>query len=81
LASVFAVRLIDGKDRVTSMLQSIGEMAEDAAREPQRWVTLACKRRFSAGAKVVLVYGKGVATPPSDGNFAARHCQQGGQTL
>jgi hypothetical protein len=58
-----AVRLIDGKDRVT-VLQSIG-VAEDAAREPQRWVTLACKRRFSAGAKVVLVYGKGVATPPS----------------
>jgi uncharacterized protein YfaS (alpha-2-macroglobulin family) len=55
------VRLIDGKDR-TSMLQSIGEM-DDATREPQRWVTLACNRRLSAGAKVVLVFGKGVATP------------------
>jgi hypothetical protein len=56
-----AIRLIDGKDRA-ALLKSQG-LEVQAASEPLRFVTLTCNRRLTPGAKIALVYGKGVATP------------------
>jgi hypothetical protein len=61
-----AVRLVDGKDR-TDLLKSLGQEA-DAAREPLRFVTLACNRTLTPSSKVELVFGKGVRTPPTGNN-------------
>ncbi len=60
------VRLVGGKERI-AFLQSQGWI-EDAKRAPLSVVTLACKRSFSAAAKVQLVFGKGVATPSGVAN-------------
>ena len=57
-----AVRLIDGSER-TSLLKAQGLEAE-AKRNPLAIVTLACNRRLSSDAKVQIVFGKGVTTPP-----------------
>ncbi|MGE4239013.1 alpha-2-macroglobulin family protein [Ramlibacter sp.] len=43
-----------------------------AARDPLRFVTLACNRRLAPNAKVQLVYGKGVATPGGVANSVER---------
>lgn len=55
------VKLIDGKER-EELLKSQGQ-DKAAAREPLRYVTLACNRRLTPATKVQLVYGKGVSTP------------------
>jgi alpha-2-macroglobulin len=60
-----AVRLIDGKERV-SLLKAQG-MEDEAKADPLRIVTLACNRRLTPSAKVQLVFGKGVVTPPRAG--------------
>ncbi|MBT3067391.1 MG2 domain-containing protein [Rhodoferax sp. U11-2br] len=60
-----AVRLISGKDR-EALLTSQG-LDEQTARDPLSFVTLACNRRLTPGAKVTLVYGKGVASPGATG--------------
>ncbi|HEY8358128.1 MAG TPA: alpha-2-macroglobulin, partial [Ramlibacter sp.] len=43
-------------------------MDKAAAKEPQRYVALACNRRLPPNARVQLVYGKGVATPSGVAN-------------
>jgi len=60
------VRLIDGKDRA-ALLKSQGLEAQ-AAKEPLRIVTLACNRTLSPSARVQIVFGKGVSTPPLGSN-------------
>jgi len=67
LGERLAVRLIDGKDR-DALLKS-QYLDKDAAQSPLSFVTLACNRRLTPGAKVQLVYGKGVITPAT-GNSA-----------
>ncbi|MES2952720.1 MAG: MG2 domain-containing protein [Pseudomonadota bacterium] len=61
-----AVRLIDGKDRA-ALLKAQGLEAA-ATKDPLSVVTLACNRTLSPSAKVQLVYGQGVSTPPSGSN-------------
>jgi hypothetical protein len=53
------VKLIDGNER-EELLKSQG-LDKAAAKEPLRYVTLACNRRLTSAAKVQLVYGKGVS--------------------
>ncbi|MDZ7937058.1 MAG: MG2 domain-containing protein [Rhodoferax sp.] len=60
-----AVRLLDGKER-SSLLQAQG-LENEAKATPLSIVTLACNRRLTPDAKVQLVFGKGVATPPRAG--------------
>lgn len=55
------VRLIEGPDRA-ALLKANG-WDKPAAQEPQRFVTLACNRRFTPDSHVSIVFGKGVATP------------------
>ena len=57
------VRLIDGKDRA-ALLQAHG-LEASASKDPLSVVTLACNRTLTPGAKVQLVYGRGVSTPAS----------------
>ncbi|SFE04857.1 alpha-2-macroglobulin family protein [Paracidovorax konjaci] len=64
------VRLIDGAER-TSILQSLG-LEASARQEPLRYATLTCNRRLTSGAKVQLVFGKGVATPSGVANSVER---------
>ncbi len=60
------VRLIDGNER-TALLKANG-WDKAAATESQRYVTLACNRRFTPDTKVSIVFGKGVATPSGVAN-------------
>ncbi len=60
------VRLIEGSDR-TALLKS-QYLDKLAAKDPLRYVTLACNRRFTPDAQVSLVFGKGVATPSGVAN-------------
>ncbi|WP_411879169.1 alpha-2-macroglobulin family protein [Polaromonas sp. YR568] len=55
------VKLIEGKER-DELLKSQG-LDKAAAKDPLRYVTLACNRRLTPATKVQLVYGKGVSTP------------------
>lgn len=54
------VRLIEGAQRA-ELLQSL-HLDKAAAAAPLRYATLACTRRLTAGSKMQLVFGKGVAT-------------------
>nr|WP_315490209.1 MG2 domain-containing protein [uncultured Rhodoferax sp.] len=58
-----AIRLIDGKDR-TALLKSQGLEAA-AAKDPLSIVTMACNRTLTPSARVQIVFGQGVSTPPS----------------
>ena len=60
------VRLIEGEAR-TALLKALLPEKEVAA-QPQRFLTLACNRRLTAGGRVQLVFGKGVATPSGVAN-------------
>ncbi|MES2361718.1 MAG: MG2 domain-containing protein [Pseudomonadota bacterium] len=55
------VKLIAGAER-EALLKS-QNLDKAAAKEPLKFVTLACNRRLTPAAKVQLVYGKGVSTP------------------
>jgi hypothetical protein len=55
------VKLIDGQER-DALLKS-QHLDKAAAKDPQRFVTLACNRRLTPASKIQLVYGKGVSTP------------------
>ena len=61
-----AIRLIDGKDR-TALLKSQGLEAV-AAKDPLSIVTIACNRTLTPSARVQIVFGQGVSTPPSGSN-------------
>jgi hypothetical protein len=60
------VRLIDGADRAALLKANGWDKA--AAKEPQRYATLACNRRFTPDSRVSIVFGKGVATPSGVAN-------------
>ncbi|CAM3915380.1 alpha-2-macroglobulin family protein [Paracidovorax anthurii] len=64
------VRLIEGGERA-AMLQSLG-LEPSVKQDPLRYATLACNRRLTSGAKVELVFGKGVATPSGVANSVER---------
>ncbi|MDB5847092.1 MAG: alpha-2-macroglobulin, partial [Rhodoferax sp.] len=60
------VRLIDGAER-SALLKAQG-FDKAAAKDPLRYVTLACNRRLTPAAKLQLVFGRGVATPSGVAN-------------
>ncbi len=60
------VRLIEGKARTE--LLAAAHVAKAAAQAPQRYAALACARRLTAGSRMQLVFGKGVATPSGIAN-------------
>ncbi|SFM10213.1 MG2 domain-containing protein [Variovorax sp. OV329] len=64
------VTLVEGEQR-TALLQASG-VAEAAAKDPQRFVTLQCRRSLAPAARVTLVYGQGVATPSGVANRVER---------
>ncbi len=55
------VRLVEGKSR-TDFLKAL-HMDQEATKDPQRYVTLACARRLTPATKMAIVFDKGVATP------------------
>ncbi len=55
------VKLIAGPERDALLKSQYLDKA--AAKDPLKFVTLACNRRLTPAAKVQLVYGKGVSTP------------------
>ncbi|RYY75225.1 MAG: alpha-2-macroglobulin, partial [Comamonadaceae bacterium] len=55
------VRLLQPAER-TGLLKAL-DWDKDAAKEPLRYVTLACARRLPPNARVQLIYGTGVQTP------------------
>ncbi|WP_309903614.1 MG2 domain-containing protein [Variovorax soli] len=64
------VRLVEGEQR-QALLRALGRDRE-AEKTPLRFVTLQCQRRLSPGARLQLVYGKGVATPSGVANAIER---------
>ena len=67
------IRLIDGSDR-TALLKANG-WDKAAEQEPQRYVTLACNRRFTPDSRVAIIFGKGVATPSGVANTVERRLE------
>jgi alpha-2-macroglobulin len=61
-----AVKMIDGNQRA-ELLKAIGYDTEAKA-DPDRFITLACNRRFNPSGNVSIVFGKGVATPSGIAN-------------
>ena len=55
------VRLVEGETRSAMLVSQ--RLDKQAAKDPQRFVTLACNRRLTAASKVQIVFGKGVSTP------------------
>lgn len=64
------VRLLPPAER-QELLKAL-HWEDAAAKEPLRYVALACNRRLPADARVQLVYGKGVATPSGVANSVER---------
>ncbi|MFT4242600.1 MAG: MG2 domain-containing protein [Acidovorax sp.] len=60
------VRMVEGAQRA-EILKALG-LDKSAAQEPLRFVTLTCNRRLTPGARLQLVFGKGVATPSGVAN-------------
>lgn len=60
------VRLLEGKER-EAFLKAM-HVDKAAEKDPLRYVSLACNRRFAPSAKVKIVFGKGVATPSGVAN-------------
>ncbi|RZM01502.1 MAG: alpha-2-macroglobulin, partial [Variovorax sp.] len=64
------VALVEGAER-DAALQAVGR--DKAARaEPLRFAALRCNRTLTAGGRVQVVYGKGVATPSGVANSVER---------
>jgi len=60
------VRLLQGKER--QQVLAGARVAQAAERAPQRYAALSCARRLTAGSRLQLVFGAGVATPSGVGN-------------
>ena len=60
------VAMIDGSTR-QELLKAQG-LEKDAAKDPQRFLTLNCNRRLNSSGKVSVVFGKGIATPSGVAN-------------
>ena len=54
------VRLVEGDPRAALLASQ--RLDKLAGKDPQRFVTLGCNRRFTPASKVQIVFGKGVAT-------------------
>ncbi|HSV58367.1 MAG TPA: MG2 domain-containing protein [Variovorax sp.] len=64
------VDLIEGAQRA-ALLESSG-VTQAAAKDPQRFITLQCRRKLAPASRLQLVYGKGVATPSGAINSTER---------
>lgn len=64
------VNLIEGEQRA-ALLESSG-LTDAAAKDPQRFITLQCRRSLAPASRVTLVYGQGVATPSGVANRVER---------
>ncbi|MFZ3119732.1 MAG: MG2 domain-containing protein [Variovorax sp.] len=64
------VTQLEGDDRA-ALLKAFGRERQ-AQKEPLRFATLQCKRTLTAGSRMQLVYGKGVATPSGVANTVER---------
>jgi alpha-2-macroglobulin len=64
------VRFLEGKERAD--LLKAYRLDKAAEKEPQRFVSFACNRRFAPSARVQIVYGKGVATASGVANSVER---------
>ncbi|MGJ7580939.1 alpha-2-macroglobulin family protein [Variovorax sp. RHLX14] len=60
------VRMIEGAER-DALLRAVGR-DKAASADPLAFATLQCNRTLTAGSRVQLVYGKGVATPSGVAN-------------
>ncbi|WP_295988962.1 alpha-2-macroglobulin family protein [uncultured Variovorax sp.] len=67
------VKLLDGEQR-TGLLKAFGR-DKAAEKDPLRFVTMQCNRTLTPGAKVQVVYGKGVATPSGVANNVERRIE------
>ena len=67
------VKLLDGEQRA-GLLKAFGR-DKAAEKDPLRFVTLQCNRTLTPGAKVQVVYGKGVATPSGVANNVERRLE------
>lgn len=67
------VKLLDGDQRA-GLLKAFGR-DKAAEKDPLRFVTLQCNRTLTPGAKVQVVYGKGVATPSGVANNVERRLE------
>ncbi|RIX77389.1 alpha-2-macroglobulin family protein [Acidovorax cavernicola] len=63
-------KLLEGEAR-TELLKAFHRERE-AAKDPLRFITMQCNRTLTPGAKVQVVYGKGVATPSGVANATER---------
>ncbi len=64
------VEAVAGEARA-ALLKTLG-LEQEAAREPQRILSLRCTRRLTPATRVQIVYGKGVATPSGVTNQVER---------
>lgn len=64
------VKLVEGEERA-ALLKSRG-YEKAAQKDPLNYVTVQCNRTLTAGGRVQLVYGKGVATPSGVANNVER---------
>ncbi len=64
------VNLVEGEQR-DALLKANG-LAESAAKDAQRYITLQCRRALAPASRVTLVYGQGVATPSGVPNRVER---------
>jgi uncharacterized protein YfaS (alpha-2-macroglobulin family) len=67
------VKLLDGDQRA-GLLKAFGR-DKAAEKDPLRFVTMQCNRTLTPGAKVQVVYGKGVATPSGVANNVERRLE------
>ncbi len=63
-------KLLEGEAR-TELLKAF-HREKEAAKDPLRFITMQCNRTLTPGAKVQVVYGKGVATPSGVANNVER---------
>eukprot|EP01036_Dinobryon_divergens_P012224 gene12224-16471_t len=66
-----ALRVVDQR---AGLLKAFGR-DKAAEKEPLRFITMQCNRTLTPGAKVQIVYGKGVATPSGVPNNVERRLE------
>ncbi len=67
------VKLLEGDQRA-GLLKAFGR-DKAAEKDPLRFITMQCNRTLTPGAKVQVVYGKGVATPSGVANNVERRLE------
>ncbi|SEJ15777.1 hypothetical protein SAMN05518853_101811 [Variovorax sp. OK202] len=66
-------KLLDGEQRA-GLLKAFGR-DKAAEKDPLRFITMQCNRTLTPGAKMQVVYGKGVATPSGVANNVERRIE------